>query len=161
MTEQQLTARNALHKLAGLEQGVTAPAKLRVVVMGQDTAGGGVGGGGDGAAAQEASAVNVAPLTPAPRMAPICEVMHAPMTAVLVGSTRPVKTKGVARATAQLVQALAVTAHGVTAAAKLCVAETGQVAGAGAGGGGDGAAPQEARAVSVAPLTPAPRMAPI
>ena len=84
--------------------------------------------------------------------------MQAPMTAVLVGSTRLVKTKGVASATAQDVHALAVAAHGVTAAKKSWVADTGQVAG-GAGGGGGGT-PQPVSAWRLARGTPAVYAAP-
>ena len=54
--------------------------------------------------------------TPAATMAVNCDVMHAAITAVLLGGT-PARTMGVARAVRQEVHKLDSTLHGVTAAA--------------------------------------------
>ena len=97
--------------------------------------------------------------------------MQAPMVAASDSDT-PASTNGVASAVRQVVHALATFEHGVTAAAKFCGAEMGQVGAAVGGdavgglgggasggggmcaGGGDGC-PHVASAVSDATLTPA------
>ncbi len=61
--------------------------------------------------------------------------MQAKRTALLVDGT-PAITNGVASAVMHVVQALATSAHGATAAMKLCAAVTGHVTGGGDGGGG-------------------------
>ncbi len=96
------------------------------------------GGGGDGGEGfgQVLSAVREATLTPAAMMPPACAEMQAKSTALLVDGT-PAITNGVASAVKHVVQALATSEHGATAAVKLCAAVTGHVTGDG-GGGGDG-----------------------
>ena len=103
---------------------------LRVIVAETvTTAGGGDGGGGAGVMATGEAAAgggaaaphvlspnNTAVGTPADAMAANCAVMHAPMTAVLLGDT-PASTIGVAIAVRQEPHRFAGTAHGVTAAA--------------------------------------------
>jgi preprotein translocase subunit SecG len=126
---------------ATFEHGVTAAAKLCVAVMLHTSGGGGAGGDGDGGGGdglgQLLSADSEAPLTPAATMAPACALMQAPSMAVSVEGT-PASTKGVASAVTQVVQALATSAQGVTAAAKLCVAVMLHTSGGGgAGGAGD------------------------
>ena len=93
--------------------------------------------------------------------------MQAPIAAVLDAGT-PASTNTVASAVTQVVHAVAVLAHGVTADVKLSVELTGHTTGGGHGGrgggsgGGDGggAAGHDASAVSDATFTPAPAMEP-
>ena len=164
--------RQEVHALAMLLQGPTAALKFWGCDTGQVVAGGGGdvtgmagggGGGADGEEPQPASAASVVGDTPAPIIALICALMHTPRVVVSLGLT-PLRTNGVASAVAQAVQALLGLEHGVTAAAKFCVCDTGHdgVVGDGggdaAGGGGEGVL-QEASEDRELALTPAMRMA--
>jgi hypothetical protein len=66
-----------------------------------------------------------------------CALMQAPSTALSVDAT-PASTNGVASAATQVVHAFATSAHGETAAVKLCAAVIGHVTGGGEGGDGEG-----------------------
>jgi hypothetical protein len=161
--------RQEVHALIGLAQGPTAALKFWGCDTGQVMADGGgdatgmTGGDGGGEEPQPASAASVVGDTPAVMMALIWALMHTPRVVLSLGLT-PWRTNGVASAVAQEVQALIGLAHGVTAAAKFCVCDTGHdgvVGGGGgdaAGGGGDGVL-QEARAARLVALTPAVRTA--
>jgi hypothetical protein len=109
--------------------------------------GGNCSGGGAcvdaGGAAQDDSVAKAPALTPAERATPACAPMQAAKTAVLAGDT-PARMNGMASAVMHGVQAVASaelvsSAQGATAEAKLCGADTGQVA-ASTGGGGSGPA---------------------
>ena len=107
-----------LHAVAVLAQAVTAEEKSWAAET-EHASGGGRGGGsgggdGGGAAGQLASAVSDATLTPADTMAPALLEMQAPSAAVSVDET-PARTNTVAIAVTQVVHAVAVLAHGVTA----------------------------------------------
>ena len=88
--------------------------------------------------------------------------MQAPSAAVSVAGT-PASTNTVASAVTQVVHALAVLVHGVTADAKLSVELTGHTTGGGFGGGlgggsGGGGNGHEPRAASDAAFTPSAMM---
>ena len=87
-------------------------------IAGGDAAiGGGISAGG-GDVAQLLSASTAVIDTPAARMLPICEVMHAVMTGTLEGET-PESTIGPARAVTHDVHTREGFAQGATAAVKL------------------------------------------